>query len=233
MPRVQLQDLYPRVLTLIQSPQCDQVVKAWTFAIAFSLRGAQKLGYQTADFHEMAAEKVQQTLTESFGKLIADSAEDHVSPSIDMMAPYEKTWLGGYLYNSAVIRMAGLTERGLKILWEYVNPAENKQLHIARNAVGDYYYGQLMDWYVSVFIGSRNGKPNYASVKPLDLVRQQANDFKHDHTTVQLRRMRTMNAALDAFAKLLDLLDLTIEDHGTIVMRQTQSEWWRKNVLHR
>ena len=90
-----------------------------------------------------------------------------------------------------------------------------------------------MDWYVSVFIGSTNGRPNYARVKSLDLVRQQANDFKHDHTTVQLRRMRTMNAALDAFSHLLDLLDLTIEDHDTLVTRQTQSQWWKKNVLQR
>src|SRR5262249_14937553 len=108
-------------------------------------------------------------------------------------------WLRGYFFNTALLRMAAITEKGVTILWERTNG----QFPTPLDRVADYDFWQLFSWYEKVFQRPRS------AIELLKRVRTQVNIFKHEHLTIRVTKLETKDDACEAFAELIYLLNLT------------------------
>lgn len=209
------------LMRIFQSNECDETVRAWITAITISLRTAEKMGYEDDTFHKhpYPAWK-KETLLEV---LYTDWLPDIKGSVTDNKV----IWGRGFYYNSALMRIAFLTERGLKILWERINKCNGLYYPYVWNWViqdwNDFDYGKLRWWYIDVFLNR-----NENDFKILDRVRKQVNVFKHEPTITPLEKLYTIEDAYLAFSRLLQLLNKTVEDETTLKEQQSKSEWLKK-----
>lgn len=217
---MELKDLRKGSLKIIQADQTDPTIRAWMVATYASLRAAKELGYEDDTFHQLGERDpswAKMTLEKVFDREYGPS---YKSP-IGGVVQNENIWLRGYFFNNALMRMAALTEKGLRVLWERVNDRRGRYYEKVRHQfLDDYDYGKLRDWYIRVFLGSDSRRMEH-----LTTVRQQVNVFKHDHITVRLKEISKMEDALLAFSQLLELLARTGEERHQLKSQQSNANW--------
>jgi hypothetical protein len=194
-----LEQLKEKVLSLIQAPDCDPTVRAWSVGAYLSLHAAGDLGYEHDDFHQRAMlDPDRQWARETLLNVVQKSLpslypEDPTAVATDLVV-----WLRGYYYNTALMRMSALYEKGLRLLWRRVKGTDPE--HIFGHGI----YSGLRDWYVEDFLSDR------CRIRKLEQVRQQVNEFKHEEEAEILTKVESWSDAVTAFQQLLALLELTV-----------------------
>ena len=158
----------------------EDVGRARLVATYVSLRKAYDLGYRKDVFRQMRQRERDIYLQE----LVAQSPFEY--EDAEGKTP-KGSWLAGYYFNNALLRIAALAEISLKCLFEQHTGFESP-----RN------YRWLADWYEKEFS---------TKITNLDRTRQEINVFKHEHPRRRQRKLETIEEGLAAFSELLEVMN--------------------------
>lgn len=193
--RAQLQKLKEELAPIIQSDECDPTIRAWAVGALYSLCLAADLGYEEDTFHKRG-ESNKEWAKEVLVKILMNDCDPSIPiPKLINEKEDRTIWLRGYYYNSALMRMAALKEKGLKILLKRVNEVRKPHEHIKLIELVKDYLPKLTT---------------------LDRVRTQVNAFKHDHLSRSLKKIDRLDDACKAFSELILLLNLTVVDRTVL-----------------
>jgi hypothetical protein len=177
-----------------------------------SLRAAIELDYVEDTFHRRS-ERDPQWAIQTLENVLATDYGPSCSSTTNPRA--SEVWLRGYFFNTALLRMAAITEKGVTILWERTNGPLSTPL----DRVADYDFWALLSWYEKVFQRPRS------TIDLLKRVRTQVNIFKHEHLTIRVTKLETKGDACEAFAELIYLLKLTVTPQAWLQAQQAHGRW--------
>jgi hypothetical protein len=202
-----------RVRGLARDESCDPTIRSWVVGSFVSLRAAEELGYQADAFHRrfindpewgMCALEMMLESSQSGNVLLhPGSGED-----LDL-------WRSGYFFNNALMRIAALTENGLKVLWERAHGEMPEDFE----RVTKYDFWGLVAWYEKVFA------PRDGFRGRLQRLRRKVNAFKHEHRSAEYRGFDDIEEAWLALLDVVDILQWPHKEPQALRAKEAQANW--------
>jgi hypothetical protein len=195
-----LKQIKEKVLSLIQADGCDPTIRAWSVGSYLSFHAAGDLGYEHDDFHQHAMIDPNRRWARATLLNVVQNNLQSIYPDDPTAAATDSVlWLRGYYYNTALMRMSALYEKGLRLLWRRVNGTDPEDVF------GKGIYKELREWYVKDFLNSDESR-----IRELEQVRRQVNEFKHEEAAETLSKVESWSHAVTVFQQLFALLEFIV-----------------------